>query len=639
MFKTKKLNLVITLFIGIAILMGPNFSGSVKATGSQYDIHSKDLEADVDVQAYDVDPQPLVSITFDDYSQTVYDAAFPILQSQGIPATFYFLTSHLTGQWVTQLNNLEDSGWEIGSHTRTHPVLTALSPADLVTELSQSKAELEAAGLTVTGFEYPYGSGSRDGAVVRQVKQYYSYAQSTTPGYNSPVVQQYALKTQVQESSHTIETMRSWVDTAIANKQWLIITMHSVDYSGTPYSITPDNLSALASYIKGHVDAGNIAAVTTREGFTRYTQTYWAPIASVSQPVEHDLAISNGRLLWYFGTEVVDYVNDGYEWVRSGRVHYYEWHGDYHSADDLTEVSLQSLNAGKATVRFTLTDSTDGNFYVVSVVTLLRGGGLAKVDITDIQGMATALSLAKYTTRRFSTTDGLLVTDGSLETGLRPDWGGARSMFAFDDRTDLVRILTQPKQKTYSEYSNFEEGELRSREISKGTELPYTWCVGGATFGTLTLLSEAEAGVKTGGWSYYTGVDASPKTGNTGVVLDAHNDTVIMQFTPPYRGDYILSIRQKGDTSGDEYSYRIDGGGAVTRTVAGTGFGYENIALGDLSAQSHTVSVRQVSGSVVVDYALLIPTSRTSGSPPGVEFPGDMGCPSFIYLPITIRNN
>jgi hypothetical protein len=62
----------------------------------------------------------------------------------------------------------------------------------------------------------------------------------------------------------------------------------------------------------------------------------------------------------------------------------------------------------------------------------------------------------------------------------------------------------------------------------------------------------------------------------------------------------------------------------ITQTVRGTSFGYENIALPDLSAQSHIVRVSAVSGRVDVDYVLLAPTSRSVNTPSTIKFPADV---------------
>ena len=134
------------------------------------------------VQAYEVHAQPLVSISFDDASSSVYETGLPILDSQGIPATFYFISSYLTDSWIQKLNHMQDLGWEIGSHSVTHQDLTTLSTADVIQELVQSKSDLEAAGLNIEGFAYPYGAGHKNKTVLRAVKNYYQYARSASPG-------------------------------------------------------------------------------------------------------------------------------------------------------------------------------------------------------------------------------------------------------------------------------------------------------------------------------------------------------------------------------------------------------------------------------------------------------------------------
>ena len=57
-----------------------------------------------------------------------------------------------------QVRELADSGWEIGSHTRTHPHLTTLDDHQLEAELVRSRAELEEAlGRPCETIAYPYG--------------------------------------------------------------------------------------------------------------------------------------------------------------------------------------------------------------------------------------------------------------------------------------------------------------------------------------------------------------------------------------------------------------------------------------------------------------------------------------------------
>jgi peptidoglycan/xylan/chitin deacetylase (PgdA/CDA1 family) len=590
-----------------------------------------------EVRAYKTEPEPLVTISFDDASQTVYDAAFPILDSYGIPATFYFVTSLLTEQWKAQLNDLEDHGWEIGSHSRTHPNLETIDPVDLATEVGQSKSDLEAAGLTVSGFAYPYGIGAHSGAVLRQVKQHYAYARSVREGLNTPIIEQYALQSHTVTSSTSLAAMKGWVDEAIVDRQWLILLMHTIDNTGDEYSMTPADLSELASYIKAQVDAGKIATTTVWDGVDHVSEPSWHLVSDPYYATQGDLIVTNGHILWHFGSDVVSYLYDGYAWVESGKTRYYEWSGQYRALTAVSGVALEFISSDRATVHWTLS-SIDGAASALSTVTLVPDVPFAEVTIADIQGTPTRVSIGQDLARRFSIDEGALVTDGSMETGTRAYGDSAQSFFAFDSITGLIRVMIHFKAKSHSEYADHAKGEFRSRPISRSDELPFTWYLGGVVFDTLELLSEAEAGTLNGGTSFYTGDDASPRMGNTGIVLDGAYETVTIPFAPPNQGTYTLSIRQKGADAGDQYSFQIDGGQVFTRTVTGTSFGYENITLRDLSAQVHVVTMGQVSGAATVDYVLLVPTSRSADTPTTVLFPDYIGNQVFsrVFCPLVL---
>jgi peptidoglycan/xylan/chitin deacetylase (PgdA/CDA1 family) len=57
-----------------------------------------------------------------------------------------------------EIGDLLDAGWEIGSHTRTHPHLTELDADDLRDELEGSRDDLRfRLGFDVGSIAYPYG--------------------------------------------------------------------------------------------------------------------------------------------------------------------------------------------------------------------------------------------------------------------------------------------------------------------------------------------------------------------------------------------------------------------------------------------------------------------------------------------------
>ncbi len=122
-----------------------------------------------------------LAVTFDDAFASVIELAFPILSALGLPGTVFAPTSFMNERqplsWPgiehwhdsadadelasmdwNDLKALATAGWEIGSHTRTHPRLTLLDDERLTDELSSSRVECEERlGRECTSIAYPYG--------------------------------------------------------------------------------------------------------------------------------------------------------------------------------------------------------------------------------------------------------------------------------------------------------------------------------------------------------------------------------------------------------------------------------------------------------------------------------------------------
>lgn len=123
----------------------------------------------------------VVAITFDDAYRSTFDLAFPILRRHGFSATVFAPTDFIgsaepmtwTGieRWLggpheselcamdwEQLRELQAAGWEIGSHTCSHPLLTRIEPAQVAEEMRRSReiCERELGG-PCTSIAYPYG--------------------------------------------------------------------------------------------------------------------------------------------------------------------------------------------------------------------------------------------------------------------------------------------------------------------------------------------------------------------------------------------------------------------------------------------------------------------------------------------------
>ena len=122
-----------------------------------------------------------VAVTFDDGFRSVATLALPILRRYGLPATVFVPTDHIGAgqpmrwpgidQWCggehhaellpmdwSELAMLAEAGWEVGSHTRSHPRLTRIDDASLEDELRGSREICERElSLACRAIAYPYG--------------------------------------------------------------------------------------------------------------------------------------------------------------------------------------------------------------------------------------------------------------------------------------------------------------------------------------------------------------------------------------------------------------------------------------------------------------------------------------------------
>ena len=121
-----------------------------------------------------------LAVTFDDAYRSVHEHARPVLDGLGIAATVFAPTRWVSAaepmplaaaEWRgtphepelrcmtwDELGELGDAGWEIGSHTVSHPMLTRLSDEALAGEMADSRAAIEAAlGRECRSHAYPYG--------------------------------------------------------------------------------------------------------------------------------------------------------------------------------------------------------------------------------------------------------------------------------------------------------------------------------------------------------------------------------------------------------------------------------------------------------------------------------------------------
>jgi peptidoglycan/xylan/chitin deacetylase (PgdA/CDA1 family) len=118
-------------------------------------------------------PKKPVIITFDDGYRDTYELAFPALREYGMTAVVFVVADpkirynywdnhdgYPPAQLMTpeQMVELHAAGWEIGSHSLTHPRLAEICRDTAWEEISRSRMVLEMLlNAPVRSFAYPYG--------------------------------------------------------------------------------------------------------------------------------------------------------------------------------------------------------------------------------------------------------------------------------------------------------------------------------------------------------------------------------------------------------------------------------------------------------------------------------------------------
>lgn len=158
-------------------------------------------------------PPRAVVLTFDDGYADNLDVVAPLLADRGLPATFFLATEFLTGSidppWEVGNDNTVQArfldwngaeellamGFEVGSHTCTHPRLSDLD--DPRFELEASRAELsDRLGVPVRHLAYPFGSRGdyTQATEAAAARAGYELAITSRPGWNTVRRPRFALR-------------------------------------------------------------------------------------------------------------------------------------------------------------------------------------------------------------------------------------------------------------------------------------------------------------------------------------------------------------------------------------------------------------------------------------------------------------
>ena len=216
----------------------------------------------------------VVTIQFDDGYADQYQA-MAILGGHGLHATFYINSGFIDDadhlSWV-QVQALETGGNEIAGHTIFHTNVKKLKLDPATHAICDDRTAIAAHVTAPVSFAYPFGSfnarakgvvascGYTSGRGVSGVTDRKVFAETIPP------LDPFATRTPPNpKQGTTLATIEGYVTAAeMHGGGWVQLVFHHVCDGCDAYSITPDNLEALAAWLAPRAASGTVVMTTAQ---------------------------------------------------------------------------------------------------------------------------------------------------------------------------------------------------------------------------------------------------------------------------------------------------------------------------------------------------------------------------------------
>ena len=228
----------------------------------------------VDIDAVEVAPaRGVFSLSFDDFPESAWTEAGPILSDHGVRATYYVCGGLESGfnldlpQFTTRhLEALAEAGHEVGCHTFGHTSVLRMSAAELEDSLDTNARWVAERldGRRMTTFAYPYGDASI--GAKRAVRARFALGRGVREGISRGREDRGLIKSIGLESrrlpGYDLDALMA--ETARTGG-WLNAYGHDVSDRPTPYGCRPQDLDRVIRLAK----AAGLDILPVAEAFGR----------------------------------------------------------------------------------------------------------------------------------------------------------------------------------------------------------------------------------------------------------------------------------------------------------------------------------------------------------------------------------
>lgn len=208
----------------------------------------------------------MVTICYDHGDASVFENAFPLHQQYNYPGVNYVVPPQVGAKGrvsVEQLKQMEDAGWETGSHSKNHLHFKDLRDREIRDQLGLSKEWLQENGLGHASFAYPFWFDTDPYPVV---SEYYESAVTCFGKViNIPPANRYKLERIMFDAGLKDSEVIDLLDETVVKGGWLILYTHSVasgNQAAGNHGINQQRLKNLFEEIKKR----GLRVVTVSEG-------------------------------------------------------------------------------------------------------------------------------------------------------------------------------------------------------------------------------------------------------------------------------------------------------------------------------------------------------------------------------------
>ncbi|PKL37969.1 MAG: hypothetical protein CVV44_12435 [Spirochaetae bacterium HGW-Spirochaetae-1] len=212
----------------------------------------------------------MVSFRFDDAFASQVEAC-RLISSLNMKATIYCIAGridHAPYMTWADLQTLQESGHEIGSHSMTHPYLPCTGPGNHEYQVVQSKELLRQRGMAVRTFAYPYGLSNflYDSHVRTNYMAAATYPLGFRGALNSRSTDPYRISCIESPEREKLEEL---ISQAVKNRYWLVLCFHRIGPGQGKYITPPRRMEDTIRLVHRFTRQGLVDVVTISEGALR----------------------------------------------------------------------------------------------------------------------------------------------------------------------------------------------------------------------------------------------------------------------------------------------------------------------------------------------------------------------------------